>query len=200
MPQRAGKHSAGSTRFDAMDRSTARETSVLASLRALPNLISLSRVVLAAAFIVFRDPNVRLGLVALAGFTDFLDGWLARRTHAATRWGALIDPFADRVFALVAVTVFLVDGTLSLAGYFVMLSRDIMTATGFLVARIVPWLRPVEFKARLLGKLVTVLQLATFVALLRFPQWVSLGLWTVGITSALSIIDYTFALWRARAR
>jgi cardiolipin synthase (CMP-forming) len=183
-----------------MDRSTARETSVLASLRALPNLISLSRVVLAAAFIVFRDPTVRLGLVALAGFTDFLDGWLARRAHAATRWGALIDPFADRVFALVALTVFLVDGTLSFAGYFVMLSRDIMTATGFLVARIVPWLRPVEFKARFLGKLVTVLQLATFVALLRFPQWVSTGLWTVGITSALSIVDYTFALWRARAR
>jgi len=181
-----------------MDRSTARETSVLASLRALPNLISLSRVVLAAAFIVFRDPNVRLGLVALAGFTDFLDGWLARRTHAATRWGALIDPFADRVFALVAVTVFLVDGTLSWTGYFVMLSRDIMTATGFLVARFVPWLRPVQFKARLLGKLVTVLQLAMFVALLRFPEWVTPGLWVVGIASVLAILDYTFALWRAR--
>ena len=54
-----------------------------------------------------------------------------------------------------------------------MISRDLMTAVGFLVARVIPWLRPVQFKARFSGKLVTVLQLVTFVALLRFPQWVT---------------------------
>ena len=68
--------------------------------------------------------------------------------RVTSRWGALIDPIADRVFALVAVSTFLFTGELSILGYFVMISRDIMTAIGFLVARIVPWLRPVEFKAR----------------------------------------------------
>jgi cardiolipin synthase len=112
----------------------------------------------------------------------------------------LVDPFADRVFALVAVSTFLVMGALSIVGFFVMISRDIMTAVGFVVAKIIPWLRPVEFKARASGKIVTVLQLFTFVMLLRVPEWVGPCLWLVGIASAISIVDYTLALWRARVR
>ena len=171
-----------------------------ATLRALPNIISSSRVLLAAGFVAVPNADTRLGLVGLAAITDFLDGWLARRARWTTRWGALIDPIADRVFVLVAVATFLFTGVLSTTGYFVMISRDLMTAVGFLVARAVPWLRPVEFKARFSGKLVTVLQLTTFVCLLRFPAWVNFFWWAVGIVSAYSIVDYTLALWRARAR
>lgn len=173
---------------------------VRAKLRALPNIISSSRLLLAAGFAVVTDADRRLGLVGLAAFTDFLDGWIARRAEWTTKWGALLDPIADRVFALVAVLTFVVTGQLSVAGALVMISRDIMTAIGFLVARIIPWLRPVEFKARPLGKIVTVLQFATFVALLRLPGALWVCLWLVGIVSALSVVDYTLALWRARAR
>jgi CDP-diacylglycerol--glycerol-3-phosphate 3-phosphatidyltransferase/cardiolipin synthase len=171
-----------------------------ATLRALPNIISSSRVLLAAGFVAVPNADTRLGLVGLAAITDFLDGWLARRAKWTTRWGALIDPIADRVFVLVAVSTFLFTGALSTTGYFVMISRDLMTAVGFLVARAVTWLRPVQFKARFSGKLVTVLQLTTFVCLLRFPAWVGRCLWVVGIVSAYSIVDYTYALWRARVR
>lgn len=171
-----------------------------ATLRALPNIISSSRVLLAAGFAVSADPDRRLGLVGLAAVTDFLDGWIARRGKWTSRWGALIDPFADRVFAVVAVSTFLIMGALSLVGFFVLISRDIMTAVGFIVAKIVPWLRPVEFKARASGKIVTTLQLLTFIMLLRAPEWTAPCLWLVGVASAFSIVDYTLALWRARAR
>jgi CDP-diacylglycerol--glycerol-3-phosphate 3-phosphatidyltransferase len=171
-----------------------------AKLRALPNIISSSRLLLAAGFAIVTDADQRLGLVGLAAITDFLDGWLARRAEWTTKWGALLDPIADRVFALVAVVTFVVSGALTVPGALVMISRDIMTAIGFIVARIVPWLRPVEFKARPLGKAVTFLQFVAFVALLRFPGAVSICLWLVGIISALSVVDYTYALWRARAR
>jgi phosphatidylglycerophosphate synthase len=171
-----------------------------ASLRAVPNILSSSRVALAAAFVFTDDVNTRLALVGLAGVTDVLDGWIARRARVASKWGALIDPIADRVFALVAVSSFLFNGELSTAGYFVMISRDIMTAIGFLVARAVVWLRPIQFKARISGKLVTVLQFATFIALLRFPSLVTACLWLVGLGSVFSITDYTLALWRGRAR
>jgi cardiolipin synthase (CMP-forming) len=171
-----------------------------ARLRVLPNIISSSRLLLAAGFVMADGADARLGMVGLAAVTDFLDGWLARRANWATRWGALIDPIADRVFALVAVSTFLFTGALTTLGYFVMISRDIMTAVGFLVARVVPWLRPIEFKARLSGKIVTVLQLAVFVALLKFPVLVTPLLWLVGVASAYSIADYTYALWEARAR
>jgi phosphatidylglycerophosphate synthase len=156
-------------------------------------------VVLAVAFVVFPSVDVRLGLVGAAGATDFLDGYIARRAKWTTRWGALIDPIADRVFALVAVSVFLFNGVLSTTGYFVMISRDIMTAVGFLVARLIPRLKPVQFKARLSGKLVTVLQLAAFVTLLQFPKWILALVWLVGVASAYSIVDYTYALWRSRS-
>lgn len=171
-----------------------------AGLRAIPNILSSSRVVLAAAFVVLDDVNTRLLLVGLAAATDVLDGWIARRARLTSKWGALIDPIADRVFALVAVSSFLFDGTLSTVGYFVMISRDIMTAVGFLVARAVSWLKPIEFKARVSGKLVTVLQFTTFLCLLRFPTYVMACLWLVGTASLYSVADYTLALWRARAR
>jgi len=81
-----------------------------------------------------------------------------------------------------------------------MLSRDIMTAIGFIVARVVTWLRPVHLRARRAGKLVTVLQFIAFVVLLLEPQRVLPLLWLVGLASAYSVLDYTFALWHARAR
>jgi cardiolipin synthase (CMP-forming) len=115
-----------------------------------------------------------------------------------SRFGALVDPFADRVFVLVAVATFVYEGTLSTVEYFVMISRDLMTAVGFLVARSVSWLRPVEFRARPSGKLVTALQMLAFVTLLKMPRAVSPMIWAVGIASLYSIIDYTWALWRAR--
>lgn len=180
--------------------SRAIRTGSRASLRAVPNILSFSRVLLAGAFVALDDANTRLLLVGLAGLTDVLDGWIARRARVTSKWGALIDPIADRVFALIAVSTFLFNGTLTTVGYFVMISRDIMTAVGFLVARAVAWLRPIQFQARISGKLVTVLQFATFIALLKFPSFVLPCLWLVGAASLFSIVDYTLALWRGRAQ
>jgi CDP-diacylglycerol--glycerol-3-phosphate 3-phosphatidyltransferase len=165
----------------------------------LPNAVSMSRLVLAAVFVAARDPIARFALVAVASVTDFLDGWLARRQHATTRSGALIDPIADRVFVFTAVCVFLIEGALSTASYFILLSRDIMTLIGYLVARSVPGLRAVEFRARWLGKVVTALQLLTLVAVLVVPSAVPALVIVVGAASAASVADYTLTLWRERA-
>ncbi|HET9424072.1 MAG TPA: CDP-alcohol phosphatidyltransferase family protein [Gemmatimonadaceae bacterium] len=171
-----------------------------AGLRSIPNIISLSRVALAVAFVMDHDPGARLVIVIVAGVTDMLDGWLARRAGLTSRFGALVDPFADRFFALVAVATFLYEGSLTTLEYFIMIFRDLMTAIGFLVAKSVSWLRPVEFRARWSGKAVTVLQMVTFVAVLRFPEYVTPLIWGVGLLSLYSVIDYTLALWRDRAR
>lgn len=171
-----------------------------AGLRSIPNIISLSRVALAAAFVMDHDANARILIVLAAGVTDMLDGWLARRAGLTSRFGALVDPFADRVFALVAVATFVYEGSLSTFEYFIMIFRDLMTAVGFLVARSVPWLRPVEFRARWSGKAVTALQMVTFVAILKVPEYVKPLIWSVGLLSLYSVIDYTLALWRARAK
>jgi CDP-diacylglycerol--glycerol-3-phosphate 3-phosphatidyltransferase len=169
------------------------------ALDRLPNLLSWSRLVLAAGFVASTATEARVGLIGAAAATDFLDGWLARRVHATSRLGAMLDPFADRVFVLTGVATFLFTGALSTTEYFIFIMRDLATAVGFLVARSIPWLRTVEFKARILGKVVTVLQLATLAAVLVMPDAVPLLLAGVATASVLSIADYTLALWRARA-
>jgi phosphatidylglycerophosphate synthase len=165
----------------------------------LPNAVSMSRLLLAAAFVAVRDPVVRFTLLLVASGTDFLDGWLARRQHATSRSGALIDPIADRLFVFTAMCVFLVEGAISTAAYFTLLSRDIATVIGFFVARSVPWLRAVVFRARWLGKLVTALQLLTLMVVIAVPSVVPMLVLVVGAVSAASIADYTLTLWRERA-
>ncbi len=169
-------------------------------LRQVPNWISFSRLLMAGAFVGTDAVDVRVLLVGFAAVTDFLDGYIARRARLTSRWGALLDPIADRVFVLTAVSTFLFTGGIGTLGYFVIIFRDLMTAVGFLVARIIPWLRPVEFRARRSGKLVTVLQLGTFVAILVRPGLVPGLLIAVAAASCWSVADYTLALWHARAR
>lgn len=172
----------------------------LTELRSLPNLISISRLALAAAFVVIERTDTRIVFVMVALATDYLDGWIARQFGPMTRTGALLDPFADRVFVLVGVSTFLFEGTISTWEYFVMISRDLMTAVGFLVARAMPSLRAVAFQARFPGKLVTVLQLATFIAILIDPRAAKPTILVVAAVSIWAVVDYTWMLHKARAR
>jgi CDP-diacylglycerol--glycerol-3-phosphate 3-phosphatidyltransferase/cardiolipin synthase len=169
------------------------------ALLTLPNVLSLSRLALAVAFVVLDRPAVRLALIVAASLTDFLDGWLARLRNAATKWGALIDPISDRAFVLAAVSSYLVGGALTTAQYFILLSRDLATAIGFLVARSVSWLRPVRFRARWPGKLVTAFQLATLISVLVAPERVGILIQIVAVLSVISVADYTLTRWRERA-
>lgn len=169
-------------------------------LTSIPNLLSLSRLGLAVAFVAFPRPSTRLALVVVAALTDYLDGWFARRAKLTTRWGALIDPISDRIFVLTAVCVYLINGTITTGQYFTIIARDLATAIGFVVARSISWLRPVPFRARMAGKIVTSLQLATLIALIIRPDLVDPLVLAVGLTSAVAIVDYTLALWRERVR
>jgi len=166
----------------------------------VPNVISSSRVALAVAFVLINDTPTRITLIAVAALTDFLDGLVARLSDQRSVVGALLDPIADRLFVLAAVSAYLLNGLLTTGQYFIFISRDIATAIGFIVARIIPWLRPVTFRARLLGKAVTVLQLATLMAVLLQPSATSGLIIAIAILSTMSIFDYTLALWRARVR
>jgi len=170
------------------------------ALFTLPNTVSLSRVVLALAFVLVSEPWDRIALIAVAAFTDFIDGWLARREKTESTAGALLDPLADRVFVFVAISTYLVEGLLSTGQYFIFLTRDLATAAGFVVAKIIPTLRPAVFRARMLGKIVTVVQLITLVVIIVMPELTRALIVIIGIVSVASIVDYTIALWRGRVR
>lgn len=67
-----------------------------------PNVISFSRVLLSpiiAISLLKHDYVYSLSLFACAGASDWLDGWLARKTHTQSSLGSLLDPFADKVIS-----------------------------------------------------------------------------------------------------
>ena len=118
-----------------------------------------------------------------------------------SRFGALLDPVADRFFVLAVVISYVMGGQFTVWQAIAIMFRDVMSVIGFFVARNVSWLRPIPFQARLIGKAVTAAQLLTFsrCCLCRRPvdcagdarrrHWAS-----------AATIDYTLMLWRERVR
>jgi cardiolipin synthase len=80
-------------------------------LTTLPNLLTLSRIVAIPLVIATfylpspYGPWIGCGLFALAGFTDWLDGHMARRWHQQSELGRFLDPIADKL--LVAAILFM---------------------------------------------------------------------------------------------
>ncbi len=167
---------------------------------ALLHTLSLSRLGFAALFLMTSDTMLRAGLIVASGLTDVLDGWIARHARLTTRLGALIDPVGDRGFAVAALLALLLDGLLTPVQVCLLLVRDVATALGFLLARLFPAFRSVEFKARALGKAVTSLQTVTLLAALLWPAAVPPLVATVAVLATVAVGDYARAVWRARAR
>ena len=153
-----------------------------------------------ALLLLVNGTYERLHLIAAAGATDFLDGYFSRRYGTATKWGALIDPIADRFFIFAAVCSLLCEDGIDTREYALFLFRDVLTAIGFLSARAIPWLRGVTFQARMPGKIVTVLQLAALAIVFLAPTFALPVLLLLGVISVYSVIDYTIALWHASSR
>lgn len=167
---------------------------------ALLHTLSLSRLVLAALFVLTADRTLRAGLIVLSGLTDVLDGWIARHAHLTTRLGALIDPVADRGFAVTAILALLLNGLLTPLQVCLLLLRDVATGVAFLVSRLVPALHGVEFKARMLGKATTTVQMVTLVAALLWPALVKPLVALAAVLAAAAVADYARSVFRTRAQ
>ena len=162
------------------------------------DLISLSRLPLAGAFLLASDTVTRLTLVGVAGLTDWLDGWIARH-RGAGRHGALIDPAADRAFVVVILATLVAEEVVTVTQCLLLLVRDIATTLGALVVRLAPSLRPERLQARWSGKIVTALQFVALVGVLIAPESLSWLLPVILVASVVSIVDYARALRRHRA-
>lgn len=160
-------------------------------LASWPNAISLLRFPLAALFIVADSVAARSAIALVAGLSDGVDGWLARRAESRTRSGELLDPIADKTFVFAALIGFVRTGELELWELFVLLARDLYVAVAFIVAQALGL--GIRFTVRPGGKVVTTLQIAAVLVLLLVPRWAPAIVVVTGIAAAYAVVDYTRA-------
>jgi len=79
-----------------------RSAGELAGIRHVPNALSVLRLGFAVAF-PFVPESWWIALVLAAGFSDWLDGWIARRFQATSWIGGLLDGVSDKAFVLSAL-------------------------------------------------------------------------------------------------
>ena len=155
----------------------------------LPNVISALRLAGVPVFLwLVLGPEAdgwALALLLVAGVTDFLDGWLARRLHQTSVLGQILDPVADRLYILAVVMGLALRDIIP---WWLALSPPLRDALMWLL---VPLLRTRGYSAlpvHFLGKA------ATFNLLYAFPLLL-LGDGEGIVATLAKVFGWAFALW-----
>lgn len=160
----------------------------LRDLLHVPGMLSLARVPLTGLFaLVARDPWWAIGVLALAGLSDVLDGWWARRFGQTTPIGAVVDGATDKIFVLGVVITLVVTHRLTPWQAVALGARDLGEAllAGVVLLRRDAPARHQEQRADALGKATTVMQFAAVaLALWRSPATP----WAVVVTGVLGAL------------
>jgi CDP-diacylglycerol--glycerol-3-phosphate 3-phosphatidyltransferase len=171
----------------------------------LPNSLTLARIFLIPLLVVVLLTNPReaifgiakelvgAAIFGLAAWTDWLDGYLARRRHQVTTFGQLMDPLADKLL-ITAALVSLVQMDLAPAWMVaIILGREL----GVTVLRSVAFSRGVTIPASSLGKVKMMSQVIAILLLILGEEYLQqffilgqIALWVVVVTALISAADY----------
>src|SRR5256885_9097205 len=112
---------------------------VPAPLAAIPNLLTIGRLILIPIFVVLvlvsdGGHSWPAAIVfGVAAVTDQIDGWLARRWHVESAFGKVADPLADRLMIDAAVIMLWLDGRLPFIALGLIVLRDLVLVGGYRV-------------------------------------------------------------------
>lgn len=151
----------------------------------VPNKITISRIILIPLIVFFYLADfipygigkfVSAFIFMIAAYTDFLDGYLARKNNQVTNFGKFLDPIADKLIVFSALVLVCVDGTLP--HIFSELVLIIMLARDFIVGaiRTVAASSNIVIAADIFGKIKTVLQDIALSILLVYSGLIVLGI------------------------
>lgn len=130
----------------------------------LPNLLTLTRVLLIPLFVIFiiqKSLTNALITFAIAGITDGIDGLVARITHQKTELGAYLDPIADKLLLICAfLTLAIIE---RLPGWLavVVITRDVIILLGVLIMILNNY--AIKIGPSLLSKITTNFQILTVI-------------------------------------
>ena len=164
------------------------EPSLWAQLRTIPNLLSVLRLALVPVFlylILTDHPILAFSVLAVASFTDWLDGYLARRLNQTTRLGALLDPAADRLYIFATLIGLAITGAIPVWLPVVVIGRDaLLSLTIPVLASRNYGPLPVHFAGKA----------GTFALLYAFPLLL-LADWWAAASFVILPIAWAFAIW-----
>lgn len=170
--------------------SSAASRTVPASIAQIPNALTVFRLALIPVFVVLlldsRDgPSWPAGIVfGVAGATDQLDGFLARRWRVESAFGKVADPLADRVMIDVAVVMLAVFDRLPWVALAIVVGRDLAMILGYRV--VVP--RGYDFEVSRLGKAATWVLYASIAFVLVTEKGTNWPLWLFWAGVALALV------------
>ncbi len=155
----------------------------------IPNILSFARLLGVPVFLwlilVPKADGWAIALLVVAGATDWLDGYLARKWHQITRVGQLLDPIADRLYILATLIGLLLRDIIPLWLVVVLVGRDVVMAVVlFILKRRGITGLPVHF----IGKA------ATFNLLYAFPLLL-LGDGVGTFATVCRVLGWAFAIW-----
>lgn len=170
----------------------------------LPNLISVMRLLLVpliVSLMLGKDYELAFAIFLVAGISDAVDGFIAKRFDLMTTLGAYLDPIADKAL-LVSVYVTLgVQGQIAQLVVTLVVARDMMIVGAVILSWVIG--HPLRIAPLMLSKINTAAQItlaALMLAVLGFaPEWHTVtiyGQWIVAGTTLLSGFAY-FLAWFA---
>ncbi|MBM6596096.1 CDP-alcohol phosphatidyltransferase family protein [Microvirga pudoricolor] len=127
----------------------------------IPNLITVARLILVPiilALIVREQWIAAFGLFVVAGLSDFADGYIARRFHMESRFGAYMDPVADKLLMVSIYVALALSGAIPAWLTGLVVARDVLIVSAVLLSGALE--RPVEIRPLLVSKLNTAAQIA----------------------------------------
>lgn len=171
----------------------------------LPNRLTVLRVIMIPFFVVFMLTDfagaasryIALAIFCVASFTDFLDGYLARRDNLVTNFGKFMDPLADKLLVCSAMICLIPSGKLETWIVLVIIAREFIIS-GF---RLVASDNGIVIAASYWGKFKTVSHMAMIILLiLDFQNPVMQVIteavkWIAVILTIVSLVDY---VWKNR--
>jgi CDP-diacylglycerol--glycerol-3-phosphate 3-phosphatidyltransferase len=162
---------------------------VPAPLAQLPNALTVGRLALIPVFVALMvdagdAPSWPAGILfGVAGVTDQIDGFLARRWHVESRFGKIADPLADRLMIDAAVILLVVYDRLPWEGLAVIVARDLLLLVGYYV--LAP--RGIDLDVNVVGKAATWLLYAAVAFRIVTHNSTDWPLWLFWIGLALAI-------------
>lgn len=173
----------------------------------IPNILTSLRILFIPIFVLvyylpYEWAPLATGIIfAVAGFTDWLDGYLARKLEQTSPFGAFLDPVADKLMVVISLAL-LVEGYASL---WVTIPAVVIIGREIVISALREWMAEIGKRANVavsnIGKLKTALQMLAIMLMIVVEPYTDISyagiavLYAAAILTLWSMYQYLRAAW-----